>query len=244
MIIKNLVIFTIGLFFNYFSNPAIANENFLITTGGTGVELDIIKAVSYEIFARLGQKIIIQEDVPSKRSLVGVNSGQKDAEGLRIVGLEKKYSNLVRVPEPYMSVQFVGFSKNKNIQIDGWESLKQHKIGYIHGWLMIEKNIQNINFSKNPIAVIKADQLFGMLHLGRIDIAIYQRMDAFINLKEMRLTDIHLLEKPLVTTPLYLYVNKKHTRLVPKIVKALKTMKKDGTYDQLIKDIQQSKNRP
>jgi len=244
MVIKSLVIFTIGLVFNCFPNRVLANENFLITTGGTGLELDIIKAVNYEIFDRLGQKVIIKEDVPSKRSLMQVNHGQSDADGLRIVGLEKIYQNLVRVSEPYMNVQFVGFSKNKNIQLDGWESLKHHKIGYINGWMMVEKNIQNINFSKDYMAVTKANQLFLMLDLDRIDIAIYQKMDGFISLKELGLTDIHLLEKPLVTIPLYLYVNKKHIQLVPQIANALKAIKKDGTYDQLIKDIHKSRNTP
>lgn len=242
MVTKSLFIFTIGLVFNCLPNQVLANENFLITTGGTGIELDIIKAVSYEIFDRLDQKVIIKEDVPSERSLIQVNHGQSDADGLRIAGLEKIYPNLIRVPEPYMSAQFVGFSKNKNIKLDGWESLKYHKIGYIKGWVMVEKNIQNINFSKDSIAVTQVNQLFLMLHLGRIDIAIYQKMDGFISLNELGLEGIHLLENSLITVPLYLYVNKKHIQLVPQISNALKTIKKNGTYDQLIKGIHKSRS--
>lgn len=217
--------------------PLQAKADFVISTGAPPIELKVIRLINQEIFDRLGKKVTIQEGVPSERSLNQVNSGIADGDGLRIPGLEKEYPNLVMVPEPYMSVQFIGFSKNPATRLNGWESLMPFRIGYLTGWKVIEQNIKDIAFTFKPTPVTFEKQLFLMLDADRLDIAIHQRVDGLKIMKEMGLSGMHPLEEPLSVINLYLYVHKKHTDFIPQMVEVLKGMKADGAYDRLMKEV-------
>jgi len=46
--------------------------------------------------------------------------------------------------------------------------------------------------------------------------------------------NIHLLAPPLRTENIYIYLNKKHLPLVSQLAKALKQMKEEGRYQQII----------
>jgi len=50
------------------------------------------------------------------------------------------------------------------------------------------------------------------------------------------LEDIYHLEPPLASREMYLYLNKKHEHLVEKVAEALRSMKEDGRYDQIVKE--------
>ncbi len=177
-------------------------------------------------FARMGieSKIIA---MPSERSLYNANAGIQDGNFMRIEGISKKYPNLVMVPEPLSALIFTAFSRNKNIKIDGWESLLPYRVAWVNGWKICDKKLSK---AKSVDKLKNEKTLFLFLERGRTDIGIFGLAPGIAYLKRIGITDIYPLSPPIAVSNSYLYVHKKHTRLLPKIVKTLQEMKHDGTF--------------
>lgn len=73
-----------------------------------------------------------------------------------------------------------------------------------------------------------------MLAKKRADIVVYSRFEGYEMIRQLNLKTIRVIEPPLATRAMFLYLNKKHGLLVPKIAKHLKIMKQDGTFNQII----------
>lgn len=58
----------------------------------------------------------------------------------------------------------------------------------------------------------------------------------YAQLKKMNLTDVKVLSPPLATKKMYMYLNKKHKGLALKVAESLKEMKRDGSYDRIVKE--------
>ena len=170
---------------------------------------------------------------PAERGLRNANEGIEDGELTRIKGIDKTYTNLVRVPEKVIDWDFVAFSKNPHVKINGWQSLKPYNIGLIRGWKILEANTAGFPYRQT---VRDADVLFNMLDKDRIDIALFSRWLGLAILKEKKMQGIHVLEPPLASREMYIYLNKKHSQLVPKISDALKQIKQSGEYADLFKE--------
>lgn len=170
--------------------------------------------------------------LPAERSIMAANSGLHDGELNRIEGMERLYPNLVRVPESNMDFKFVAFSKKKVFETTDWSTLRPLRVGFIKGWKILEQNMKD---HPNIIFVNSAEQLFRQLDKEHIDIALYGELVGHAQLKKMDITNYRVLSPPLATKKMYMYLNKRHEALVPKVAEALKSMKNDGTYDRIVK---------
>jgi len=184
-----------------------------------------------EAFRRIGIRAEIVFN-PTERSLVDVNAGLADAELNRIEGMERSFPNLVRVPEPNMTMHFVAFARQP-LSINGWESLRDLHIGIVRGWKILEKNTEGF---PHVTLVPTETELFTMLQKDRIDVALYDKLTGYEQLNERGFTSIRHLEPPLASKEMFLYLNKKHKDLAEAIAKSLRDMKQDGTYDRIVKD--------
>jgi len=167
---------------------------------------------------------------PTQKSLVDVNAGLLDGEINRIEGLERHYPNLVRVPEPNMTMHFVAFAK-RPYPLDGWQSLASLHIGLVRGWKILEENTKAL---PHVILVPTETELFTMLDKDRIDVALYDKLTGYEQLSRRGLAGIRHLEPPLVSKEMFLYLHKHHAKRVQDIAGALKAMKQDGTYDRIV----------
>ncbi len=170
--------------------------------------------------------------LPAERSIMAANSGIHDGELNRIEGMERMYPNLVRVPESNMDFKFVAFSKKYDFETTDWSALNSLRVGFIKGWKVLEQNMKN---HPDLIYVNSAEQLFRQLDKEHIDIALYGELVGYAQLKEMNITDYKVLSPPLATKKMYMYLNKRHEAIVPKVAEALKSMKSDGTYERIVK---------
>jgi len=191
-----------------------------------------IARIEKEALHRLGYTL---ENVqfPAERGLQNANAGIVDGDAIRIAGLDKIYPNLIRVNEKIMDWEFVAFSK-QNIKIDnGWDSLKPYVVSIINGWKILEKNIPR----ESTLTKVKsADQLFDLLDKNRTDLIIYERYRGLAMIKNRHSSDIRAIDPPLETRAMYMYLHKKHKDLVPELVRVLKEMKQDGTYDKISRE--------
>lgn len=195
----------------------------------TAEQTGFIDRIAKEAFARLGIEMKTVR-LPAERALIDADNGILDGEISRVAGLENIYSNLVRVPEKLMNLEFTVFSRRVEHLNPGWEGLQPYSTAIINGWKILENNMPaaaEVTKVKSPV------QLFDLLNLNRVDLIIYERWGGKSLVSEMRISDVKQLAPPLLVEGLYMYLNKKYQSLVPKLSQTLKNIKADGTY-QLI----------
>lgn len=192
-------------------------------------EAGMLDRILIEAFRRIGMKAEIVY-TPTEKSLVDVNAGLLDAEINRIAGMEQNFPNLVQVPESNMTMHFVAFSNNEFV-IDGWESIRDLHIGIVKGWKILENNTRGF---PHVVYVPTERELFRMLSKNRIDIALYSKLTGYALLHELGYSGVRHLEPPLESREMYLYVHKQHSALAERIAGALKEMKDDGTYREIV----------
>jgi len=163
------------------------------------------------------------------RTLLNADAGIDDGEAMRIAGLEKQYPNLIRVPEPLISNDFVAYANHVQASTPDWKSLEPYVVSYMIGWKIFENNVRN---AKEVTQVRDADQLFGLLANGRTDLALYERWQGLQRVRDLGLK-AHALEPPLARTDMFIYLNKKHEALVPRVAQALARMKANGSYKRI-----------
>lgn len=215
------------------SSPIIAGNHsekvFSITSGrGAPFVTDqhdgFFDRITQQMFQRIGLKASVSI-LPSQRSLLNANNGIDDGNMARIKGIEKKYTNLIMVPEAVITFDFVAYSKDQQIKINTWKDLAPYNIAFIRGWKLFEKNA--IDY-KSLVRARDSSQLFDLLKNNRIDVALY---DAWWF--ENKEKNIYSVDPPLARFELYFYLNKKYQALAPKLAKALQAMKNDGSYQRI-----------
>jgi len=186
-----------------------------------------------ELFKRLGWEFEIQY-LPAERALINADRGIDDGDVCRIFGIDEKYPNLVRVPEVIMKYEHVIFTKNITFKVTGPNDLKPYDVGVVKGWKIIEWNTKTAN---SVTLLNEGEQLFAMLADNRIDLGIIERMTGMMFVKNLGLKNIRVLEPAFLSGDWYLYLHKKHNKLVPTIFNAIRQMKDDGSHYQIFNNI-------
>lgn len=235
-----LKIWMIALLAVMFSDFAIAEPTLVLNTtffapvtspGHDGL-LDLFYA---ELFKRVGMKAEIQS-ISGERALLNVNNGIDDGDVSRVLGIDKVYPNLVRVPESVMTYQMVVFTRQPRFTVNGAVSLKPYDVGILTGWKILERNIVDVH------SVIKLEtgaQLFSMLDKGRIDVAVIEKLEGLHFIQSMGLKGIHIMEPAFLEGEWFLYLNKKHADLVPRLAEEIRKMKQDGTHKRIFNTVLQ-----
>lgn len=183
------------------------------------------------LFERMGIRGSVSW-LPSERALLNANSGIDDGNIARVAGIEKKYPNLIRVPEQIVDFTFMGYSHRKDIKLTDWNSVKQFRVGIIRGWKIYEKNLAG---SKELLMARSPEQLFSLLKHKRVDLVMYDRWQAQYWMKKLAYS-VPALDNPITSKNMFIYMHKKHAKLVPFIAATLRAMKKDGTYQRILND--------
>ena len=220
-----------------FPHPVRADDETTIVLNTTGNaplntpdQQGFVDLVATEAFRRIGVTVKTVK-LPAERGLINANQGIHDGEMLRVGGLDKIYRNLVMVPEKIMDGHFVAFSK-KDIDLStGWRALAPYSVVFINGWKILEKNVPA---KTSVVKVRSATLLFPMLELGRADIVLYEEWGGLYLLAGYKPTTIRELKPPLASRPLYMYLNKAHQEMVPRVSNALLQMKADGSYQKIV----------
>jgi polar amino acid transport system substrate-binding protein len=186
-----------------------------------------------EAFIRIGRGMETVH-VPAERALQNADQGIEAGVYVRVAGLEETYRNLTMVPESVTDYEFVAFSKNRNLHMQGWEDLQAHEVGIITGWKILENNIRG---SKSPLKVKNAELLFRALADDKVGVIVYNRLDGYGTLKELGLSGIHVAERPLAVRPMFLYLHKDHRQLTVPLAEALREIKRDGTYEAIKREV-------
>lgn len=183
-----------------------------------------------ELFQRVGLKAEVQVYEASERAMQNANAGIDDGMAMRIKGLEAQYPNLIRVPEKVIDNDFVAYSRRQAFPTRGWETLAPYQVAHIIGWKVFENNLGG---DRHVTLVRNAEQLFELLRQDRTDIILYERWQGLWWARQMAL-EAKLLEPPLASQEMFIYLNRKHAALVEPVAAALAAMKKDGSYKRIV----------
>ena len=231
MLSKSLQILS---FFLLFSTAELWADTLVINSGGTpplisSDDRGFYNLIIKEIFRRLGQPVRTIQ-LPAERSLINVNKGIDDGTIARIAGLEKKYPNLIRVPESVLLYDFVAYAHpDFQHQVNHWDDLNSYVVGFLQGWKIYEKNVK----AKLITKVEKPEQLFRLIENRRADLVLFEWHQGQWWLRKLNI-QAKLLTPPLAQKEMYIYMNKKHHALAKVIGKTVVAMKKDGTYQRLL----------
>lgn len=190
-----------------------------------------LDAVASEAFRRAGVKLKLVK-LPAERALRNANAGIGDGELTRIAGLEAQYPNLVRVPEKLVDWSFTAFSKDASIPAR-WDMLRQRQVGHIKGWKIYEEQLAG---TPHVISVDDAAQLFRLLELDRIEVALHARWLGDALVRQQGIKGVHVLKPPLATREMFIYLHKRHAALAPRLAAALRAIKAEGLYDRLYRE--------
>lgn len=187
----------------------------------------LVDRVAGEAFRRAGMRLKLIQ-LPAERALQNANAGIDDGEVSRVAGIEKIYTNLVRVPEKLVDHHFVAFTRDADLKEASWANLAPYVVGYIRGYKIVERNVPE---GTQTATANDARQLFTMLDKGRIDIAVYRRWEGTQLAREMGIEDLRIIEPSLAETGIYIYLNKKHADKIPLLDKALRDIKAEGMFE-------------
>ncbi|WP_243366109.1 substrate-binding periplasmic protein [Fundidesulfovibrio soli] len=199
----------------------------LSTPEGTGMLDRLLR----EAFRRIGREVRFQM-LPSQRALSDADAGVVDGDNNRVAGLEAKYQNLVRLDVENMVWEFAAFTKGDGIAVRSWGDLSGHTVGYIIGWKILEEKVR----TSKVVRAVSGRQLLALLDAGRMDVAIYESHGGRELIKELGLKGIRMQQPFLAREKMYLYLNRKHAALVHPLEEALRSMRRDGTYDLIFSD--------
>jgi len=198
------------------------------TEAGDGF-LDLVAA---EAFRRAGLHLKMVRVSP-ERALLNANAGIEDGVSARIAGLDKTYTNLVRIPEKVLDFPFVAFARQTKLTSANWETLASVSVGHIQGWKIFEQSLK----PGTPVTVVDtAEQLFTMLDKNRVDVALYERWLGLALVEKMGIRNVHVVEPALAEREMFIYLNKRHADKVPAIAAALRAIKADGTYGRICRE--------
>ncbi len=184
-----------------------------------------------EIFERIGLKAEVQVVEAAARALQLASSGFHDGAAERTAGLEKKFPTLVPVPETINVYDFVAFSSDNTIRVTNWTDLSLYSKAHIIGWKILEQKLKG---QDQLFAVPKAENLFRMLAADRVQFVIYEKRQGIALAKTMNIP-ISISEPPLLSMDQYIFVHEKHKSLVPSLAAAIREMKRDGSFQRIVK---------
>lgn len=187
-------------------------------------DVEIVVAVLKEAYARLGIEILVQR-LPANEALRRSSSGEVDGEVSRIDGVARDHPNLIQVPVPVGYIQGAVFSRDVDLHLAGWHSLRPYRVGRVSGVLFAERGTRGFD----TVVADDYDELIDLLLTDRVDLIVAPYINGRVAIKnhpggaELELNGI------IETFLLYHYLHARHADLATAVAEVLKSMLRDGT---------------
>lgn len=195
---------------------------------GTAERPGFLDELAAAVFQRIGIEAKLTR-VPGERALLNVDSGLDDGDFFRAPDIETDYPRLLRVPEPVMLYEFVAYTRRQDITLRTWSDLQPYAVAYPNGWKIFEHNVRHV---KDLTVTPSIHELFPLLEADRVDVILISRWAAQPLIRQHGYK-YRALDPPLARVNMYMYLNRKHAALVPRLAQALRDMKADGSYQEI-----------
>jgi polar amino acid transport system substrate-binding protein len=185
----------------------------------------VIDKILLEAFSRLGHQLTIV-NTPAERSLLNANTGALDGDAFRVAGLTADYQNLIQSTVPLYQIEFSAFARNQIALFVDLQDLQSYRLGIVRGHKILEQKMTGMNV----LSVNSPEILFLMLDVQRVDIALINKSIGQAIVSGHSYPEIVVLEPPIISRPMYLYLNNKHQTLLQQIDQELLKMKQQGIF--------------
>ena len=210
-----------------------AQNSLVINTGWYSPEKELVKDVLDELFNRTDIDYTFQQLAP-ERAIKNANLGLDDGDAVRIYEVVKIFPHLRRVNEHVFTAAFSIFTIDKSIPVKTIEDMRDKKIALVRGTKILEKFVKKHKFTQVEKMVTYEEAFLQLLNKD-VAIAILNRRPALSAVQKMHLEKVIFEHKPpLIQKKMYIYLHKKHEKLIPVLEKTLKEMKADGAYQKAI----------
>ena len=228
---RALLVIAIGLLAGHARAEQTLVLNSVFYAPVTSEKRDGVLDLTYrELARRLGLRIEIRNLAAAERALINVNEGVVDGDVGRIAGLEKKYPNILSVPVPVMKFEMAVFSRHADFRVAGPESIKPYSVGLVRGWKILEEAAVG---ARAVTTLESAEQAMSMLEKNRVDVVLMEKLQGLRIIETMGIKGVRVLQPNLLEGFFYLYLNKKHAALIPRITVELRKMEQDGTLQRI-----------
>ena len=185
-----------------------------------------------EAYRRIGV-VMRLEPLPAARSVEMANQGVTDAEGGRVPEAMLAYTNLLRVPEPLLSLDYYAIALDTAPDITRWSDLRNWRLCVQLGDKLVETRTADI--PHETVRTLEAARQ--MLRAGRCDVMVINQF----NWLEIARQDFGpFCQGPLLeTVHVYHYVNRKHEDMIPRLAAALRELRREGVIDQNLAPVRQ-----
>ncbi len=225
-----------GLFFGFLMLTCVAAAadtprtlvfNMGFAPGSPQAEFQI--RLTRDIFSRLGIDTEFVR-VAAERALLNVEQGIDDGNLVRIAGLDERYPNMLPVGEAMIQYDFVAITRHPDANIEEWDDLAEHDVAIITGWKVVEDNVRRY---RSLTKVRDGAALFDLLQASRVHTAVYERHQALSLMQDIGCHAARIVDPPLTSRSMYMYLNRRHAALVPQVERVLRELKADGSYQAL-----------
>ncbi len=195
-----------------------------------------VEAIYREVFKQLGMDIKIVP-LPTKRASALLNNGEFDGEVHRSIHYSTDHPNLVRARLPHFAASFAAYGLHPQLRLErGWDSFNasQLKVDTMLGSVTATRELGQRLPAEHLSELTTIEQGLMKLVAGRTDVlvALDQTVDPVLELPKYAhsgITKLGVMEK----VDGYLYLQKKHAALLPKVGQIIERMQKEGRIDLL-----------
>jgi len=191
----------------------------------TGEESAVLRVA----YAKLGIELDIKE-LPPRRSLEDANDGFADGEVGRVAGLEKEFTNLIRIDVPIKSIETMAYFTHGAVTINGLADLTRYRIGILEGMRLSEELTKGMH----PISVDSWEKLYTLLEMGRLDVILASReiQEEWHDIPQTR--NLESVQLQPQGHAIYHYLNKRHLDFAPVIRMVLQDMRQTGEMRKIL----------
>lgn len=235
--IAGLIFMAFNICMSYADEPLVLTMHKLppLSTKSANGEMDHLVVAA---FKKLNIPVVLKwyEQV---RALELLRDNKVDGTFPRFAGVAEENDNLIKVAYPIFHAGYVAYAKDPDISLKSWTDLKKHKAVYLKGWRVFESN-PVVMGNARPIAHRK--DLLHLFEHGKADIVLFDKLTFPLLAAQYDVSDYHVASPVLDVKPLYLILNKSHSKLADQLGEVFKNMYKHGEYQQLCPNCLQSEN--
>ena len=137
---------------------------------------------------------------------------------------ENIYQDLIQVRPAINYLEASAFTAGLVFPVDGWNSLRPYRIGFVRGMKLADVNTEGMN--RAVASNYKA--LFKMLDHGRVEVAVLLRVNGLFQQIKLGFANVHELKPPHMRINLFHYLHRKHQDLVPRLSTVIREMEQKG----------------
>lgn len=194
--------------------------------------LDFERSYFGDVYERLG---LVTKWLPLRADLYerAADEGSVDALTLTFTDYAEGSSNLIRISEPVLTLEYRAFSLSTPVEIDGWRGLADH-----HACVFIGDKLAELRTWQYPRRLVPTlKDAVRAIRGGDCDVLVASHL-IWINIDAQGLGPLCESASVFETFPAFHYVNRSHRNLVRPLQNAIREANRDGTRDKYFAPVQ------